>query len=459
MSLKLDWDIESEQGKHQEHQEDFKQRSRRYLGFFRLLLIVSLFTAILGLIVFGVLRRWEQVNARVDQLLRDTVQAEVAALRIGDFDSYINIQRSATDDWYVMQEQSFNEYQQLKINADVTLTGKIITSAVDGQRGRIQVEEIINSVPFVRTWFYWRYEDGWRHVPSDYTFWGEFATIENPRFAIRYHTVDDPVAQELAIDVTRWLDDACTIIECNDLPLLTFDIVTDKLPEVYWAPNEQSAWQMVLPSPYLGQARADQAFGKALQVDTATLLANRLVDRALDNEQAIYPSDAYFLRSTIVAWIVGRFVEVNPEAYLIESIAMNYGREYIALVLQNLQPISDIGILSSVLNEPSLVQANLDWRDFVDWRIRTELELIQHSDEANWQRLYDFSDETVRQAAYARYGANSTSSLRRVVDVSHIADLDGTTQLQARIELDVAGQIIEEIVYFRLVNNIWLRSS
>ena len=46
-------------------------------------------------------------------------------------------------------------------------------------RGRgCEVEEIIGGVPYGRVWFYWRYDDGWRHVPPDYTFWGDARTVE-----------------------------------------------------------------------------------------------------------------------------------------------------------------------------------------------------------------------------------------------------------------------------------------
>jgi hypothetical protein len=462
MGVKLDWDIESEQGKHQEHKEDFKNRSKRYLGIVRLLTIIVIFLACVAGIVYVIYQRWNQVTQRLEGLLTETVQAEVAALRIGDYDSYINLQRSATDAWLVQQNNTYDVYQQLKVSSDVTLTGNVTDVEVDGQRGRVQVEEIIGGAPYVQTWFYWRYPepDGWRHVPLDKTFWGDAATIENSRFVIRYRTLDERVAAEMAQEVERWLDDACSYLDCSSLPVVTIDIISDFAPEPLWAANEQNAWQMVVSSPYLGRARADRPFDTTLQIDMATLLAERLVDNAMANRGTNYPTDATFLRSATVAWMVGRFVQLNPESHLIESLTANYGTDTISQLLTVLQPTSDMSVLSSVTGVPSLADANLDWRDFVAWRLNTEANLIQIADEANWQTFYDFRDSVgVRDIAYGRYNANAAAPTIQVLDITRGTTGDGSPQLQARVQItDAAGQR-EEIVLFNLVNNVWRRAS
>lgn len=461
MSVKLDWDIESEQGKHKQHKEDSKNRSRRYLGFFRLILTIVVFLGIVAGIAYVVLQRWNQVTTRLESLLTETVQAEVAALRIGDYESYINIQRSASDEWLVLQDNTFNTYQQLKISGNVTLSGNVVDVIIDGQRGRVQVEEIIGGVPYIQTWFYWRYPepDGWRHVPADRTFWGDAAMLENPRFIIRYRLLDAAVATEMAEEIERWLDDVCSYLECANLPLLTFDIITDSLLEPQWASNEQDAWQMVIASPHLGRARADRPFDTTLQIDTATLLAERIVDHAMANRGATYPNDAFFLRSATVAWMVGRFVQLNPESHLIESLSANYGTNAIGQLLTRIQPNSDISLLSTITGVPSLVDANLDWRDFIEWRLNTEANLIQIGDESNWQTLYDFSDLSVRDIAYGRYNTNTAVQSLHILSMVQAITGDGTPQLQVRVQIsDTAGQR-EEIILFNLVNNVWLRVS
>lgn len=462
MGVKLDWDIESEQGKFKQHKEDFKNRSQRYLGFARLLVVIAIFLAIAGLAVYLVYQRWNQVNTKLERLLTETVQAEVAALRIGDNESYINIQRSASDEWLITQDNTFDRYQELKVNSEVILSGNVTDVEIDGQRGRVQVEEIIGGVPYVQTWFYWRYPepDGWRHVPIDKEFWGDSEVIERSRFVIRYRTLDTPVAENLAAEVERWLNDACSYLDCTNLPMITFDINTNELFEPQWAANEQNAWQMVIASPYLGRARADKPFDTTLQIETATLLAERIVQFAMPNGQPSYPSDAFFLRSATVAWMVGRFVQLNPDSHLIESVATNYGTNAIGQLLATLQPTSDMSVLSSVVGSSNLADANLDWRDFLEWRLNTETNLIQIRDEANWQTFYDFRDDGVRQIANGRFNGTSAGQLVQVTNIIAAIAGDGTPQLQVRVIIsDAAGGQREEIVLFNLINNVWRRAS
>src|SRR5690606_7274368 len=116
-------------------------------------------------VVYLVLQRWEQVNQQLEQLLSDTVQAEVTAIRLGDLTAFEERQRSATGDWANTQRQLFDDYQTLKTTSNIVLSGHVVDAEIDGQRGRVQVEEIIDGVPYIQTWFYWRYEDGWFHVP------------------------------------------------------------------------------------------------------------------------------------------------------------------------------------------------------------------------------------------------------------------------------------------------------
>jgi hypothetical protein len=468
MGVKLDWDIEAEQGKQKEHKEDFQQRSARYFAAGRLILGILIFAAILGGIVYLVYQRWEQVNQRLEQVLVDTVQAEIAALRVGNFDDYINMQRSASDDWLISQRAVYENYQTLKATANVTLSGRVISVEVDGERGRVQVEEIIDNVPYAQTWFYWRYspitgEDGrevdsggWKHVPPDYTFWGEVATIEHGNFVIRYQSVDELTAQGLATEMQRWLDDACSFLTCDTVPLITIDIVSNPLPEARWA--EGDAWQLVIPSPYLGRARADKPFSGQVQVDSATLLASRLIDSNM-NSVPVHPADASFLHEAISAWLLGRFIELSSESYLITSLVNNYGVQMIPSLLQNLQPQSDISILATVAGVATVADLNVDWRDYLGWRVALEDEFIQRGDELSWAELYDFRDENLRTMAYSRYNNNFVADTRTILDVSRGNAADGNPQLILRTQVTRGFDSGEEIVVFNLVNGLWLRAN
>lgn len=468
MGVKLDWDIEAEKGKQKEHKEDFQQRGARYLAAGRLIAVILIFAGILAGIAYLINQRWEQVNQRMEQVLMDTVQAEIAALRVGNFDDFINMQRSATDDWLVSQRAVYEQYQSLKASANVTLSGRILGVEIDGQRGRVQVEEIIDNVPYVQTWFYWHYtpivdesgkevdSGGWRHVPPDYTFWGIASTIEREAFVIRYQSLDEALAQTLATEVQRWLDDACGLLNCVNLPVLTIDIVANPLPEARWVDGD--AWQLLLPSPYLGRARADRPFSGQLQLDTATLMAGRLLESSMSSSPTS-PSDAFFLQEAVKAWLVGRFLQVSSDSYLITSLVNNYGIQTIPTLLQNLQAQSDISILATVAGVASVGDLNVDWRDYLAWRVELEDEFIQTGNELAWTSLYDFRDTNLRTIAYSRYNNTFVADSRVILDVSRATAADGSLQLVLRTQVTRGFESGEEIVVFNLVNGLWLRAN
>jgi hypothetical protein len=468
MGVKLDWDIEAEQNKQKEHKEDAQERSSRYFASLRLLLAILVFAGILWGIVYLINQRWEQVNQRLEQVLEDTVQAEIAALRVGNFDDYINMQRSATDDWLLSQRAVYEEYQSLKASADVTLSGRIVSTEVSGERGRVQVEEIINNVPYVQTWFYWRYapivdEDGrevdpggWRHVPPDYTFWGEPSTIERERFLIRYQAIDELTAEAIASELERWLDDACSFLDCASIPFITIDIVSNPLPEPRWIDND--TWQLLIPSPYLGRARSDKPFSGQLQIDVARLVASRLLDGQLST-MPVYPSDAFFLHESTVAWLVGRFVQLSSESYLMTSYVERYGIQTIPNLMQNLQPQSDISILATVAGVQSVADLEVNWRDYLSWRVELEDDFIQTGNETAWAALYDFRDENLRSVAYSRYNNNFIADTRTIVDVARANAADGSPQLVLRTQVTRGFETGEEVVVFNLVNGLWLRAN
>lgn len=468
MGVKLDWDIEAEQGKNKQHKEDSEQRSARYLGVFRLLLSVAVFAAILVGIVYVIMQRWEQVNQRQEQVLVDTVQAEVAALRVGDQVSFNALQQSATDDWYIEQQQRFNDYQTLKVESNVILTGQVLSTEIDGRRARVQVEEIIDGVPYVQTWFYWNYnirqedetdEDilGWYHVPPDYTFWGEASEITNESHIIRYSLVDEALANDLNTALENWLADTCLYLDCSTIPLITIDIIPAPNNEVRWANDDPTIWQMLLPSPYTGRARADMPFDNTLQIETANAVANRLIDHISNDAQPLPASDAAYLQETIATWMLGRFVQINPETHLIQSFVDNYDVNSISNILTNLQSTSNLSLLASVAGVQSIPELNVDWRDFILWRLELEDRLIESGDEATWTTLYEFSDESIRAIAYQRFVNTFTATNRTILEANLNLSETGIPQLVARVSVTRGFETGEEIIVFNLIDGTWKR--
>lgn len=456
MGIKLDWEIEAEQTHVKSAGEDPETRRKRRLARRRLLLLVVGVLALIGAVVGFLYLRLEQVEFEIEELLRNTVDAEIAALRLGDWQSFALAQRSASGDWMQRQEQTFQEYQQLKQERPVELTGRILDAAVDRQRARVAVEEIIDGVPYTRVWFYWRYDDGWRHVPPDYTFWGDVRRYDGTHAEVRYQSVDAPLAASLGPKLDQWLALGCAAVGCQTVPTVMVEIVPDEGLQLSWA--ETNPWLLQVPSPYLKRARSDQPFDLEQHFAVAGLLAERLVSLATNNMHPVYPADVYHLRQAVINWLVGSFVQMNTNSFLIASLAQNYGDAAVGRLLQTMQPDSTIQILNAVTGVSSLEQANLDWRDYLTWRLATENELIQRRDEANFLSLYDTRDERVREIAYQRLAATPLNLQKVVVSAPVEMSAEGVPQIRAVVQIGEDAASREEIL-FRLVDGGWKRAS
>jgi len=454
--IQLDWQVESEKVKERKEREDPILQKARRVRLLRLLFFITLIIATAAGAVWLLQRRVAQVDQQIEQALHSTVETEVAALRIGDDRLFMDLQRSATNEWLITQERTFQEYQTLKSTSDIQLTGNVLDTEIDGTRARVHVEEIIDGVPYTRVWFYWRYEDGWHHVPPDLQFWGASMILMHENFAIRYAAVDDPFAQQLNTKLTEWLLRSCGIIDCTNLPFMTID-VGNRVSEVAWVDNDQ--WQLVIPSPYADRARSDLPFDIEYQLQVATLLATRLVDNELGGIQPVYPSDAYFLRSAVISWLVGQYVQLDTGSNLITSLSINYGDEVVDQILGSILSTADMSLLAQILGVATIDQANLDWRDFITWRLETENALIQQRNEAAWLALYDLRDDASRQVAYARFNNGQILNQPSVVLTEIIPSPDGTQPTQLRAVVQVGEERREETILFNLVNNIWLRAG
>ena len=452
MGIRLDWEIEAEkQNIRQKSGEDPVTKWQRRRRILLLLLIPLILLAIVGAVAGAVVLRLRELDRQIVDVLEDTVDAEIATLRIGNEQAFMDFQRSASTAWLDAQQAVFDDVQDRKVDGNLQLTGQIMNTTVDDSRARVQVQEIIDGTPYVRTWFYWRYDDGWRHVPPDYTFWGDEHTLQSDALAITYRDVDTPLAQSMHETLSGWLDYACNALACGDMPQIRVSIVPDPGLQIAWSPDD--VWLMQMPSPYTDRARVDMPFEFALRFDVANLVAERLVNVASGNMQPVYPADAYYLRSSIVSWLVGRFVAIDTNTFLISSLAQNYGEPAVGSLLSAMQPDSNAAIINSVTGAESLAQANLDWRDFLTWRLALESELIARREEAYFLTLYDTRDEATRDAAYARFNAGEAPAQRVVVSAQPETGPDGAFQLRAQVE---SG---EEAVIFRLVNDTWLRAN
>lgn len=405
MGIRLDWEIEAENEWLESGGEDPESRRQRWEARLRLFGLLALFVLLVTVLIGGLVLRMRQVDWEIEQRLRDTVETEVAALRVGDRRTFVELQRSATDEWQTRQGGVFDDYQTLKTEADAQLTGRIVNAMVDRQRARVQVEEIIDGQAYVQTWFYWRYEDGWRHVPPDYTFWGDSAVLQNDYVTVHFRGIDQAYAQLLYDELTAWLVSGCAALACASTPALTVDIVANPLTQLGWL----DTWALQLPSPYIGRAPLNVELEPSTRFQLAVMVARRLVEGVSAQPLA---GEAAFLRESIISWLVERFARAQMNAHLIYSLAARYGDVTVGQVLGALTPDATVALLSSITGV-SLELTGLDWRDYIEWRL-SQAQPGQEYEVTG--AVVEYADGMAQLRAQVRMGTTQTEVLYRLID-------------------------------------------
>jgi hypothetical protein len=454
VSVKLDWQIEAERV-YQRVGEDPRERRRRWRTRLRIVMFTLLVFAIAGGLVGLVALRLSTVDSQIRQALIDTARAEVTALRIGDYGAFIAIQRSASDNWIRAQNERFNRYQQLKVEADLQLTGVVVDAVVDGQRGRVILEERIEGVPYHTAWFYWRYSDGWRHVPSDYTFWGDPGTIDGQTATVQYRAVDARLAGALAPRLDRWWAEGCAILGCEPDLRMTAHIVPNPGLAMHWDGTRPNT--LIVPAPLAAdeRARADADLPVLLEGEIARYVAERLVDLANGGLRPAANADSAWLRQNIIEWLTTRFAGRGDVFRLgfVQSLYDGYGPEALAATVRALPTEIDLGAVARAVGQPIETLA-LDWRAFFQWRLDVEKTLLARNDQAGVAALWDLSDPAA-QAAMRQRMSVPLQATAQVQSVEIVPGPDGTPR--AVVPVIIEGN--PAVVQFRLVDGVWRRSS
>lgn len=449
--IRFEWDVESQQMERFDS-EDLEAKRRRRRNMILLAALIGLLLASIALSLLLVRQRIHEVETQYAQLLQDTVKAEVAALRIGDLNSFLKVQDSEDADWMNRQRLMFQRYSDLKSSGAIELTGSILAVDIAAERARALVQEDINELPFAKLWFYRRNGDGWRHIAPDYSFWGEPGRLESSDVIVNYRGADHELARQVSAALQDWIARGCTILDCGDLPKLTLDIDPEATSEIAW--TNEAAMRLLIRSPYVDIARADTPFDGRLQLLASRMLSERLISAHRSDLAVAYLHDAYYLYSAAIAWLSEEFTGLDGGALLMRSLAGNYGEDKVAQLLTQLSATSDISILQEALAQP-LDGANLDWRDFIVWRLALENELLNARRQNEWLSLYDTSDENVRLIAYDRYSRREAAPEYRVIDQLIWSTPDGRSQLR----VTVRARDADEIILFNLVRGMWKRAS
>jgi hypothetical protein len=469
MGIQLDWEVEAERSIQQHIGEDPKARRKRRMGTLRLLFILAILACILGGIGFFVKDQIDRINERVETNLRDTVQAEITALRLGDWNAFAMIQRSASEDWLRIQRTQFEHYQTILFESNQTqLTGQILDVTIQDPRARVHVQEIIDGVPYTRVWFYWLYDaeldsegretrpGGWYHVPPDYTFWGNSQLYQGQYATVAYRDVDLAFGESVGQVLDNWTSQACEAFNCTNLPRIRVQVAPQDHQEIAWAPGEiTDEWVLLIASPYADRARTDMPFSPELRVEIAVHLAERLTSFQM-NGQRMISVDSTYLQQSVITWLVGRFVQVDTGAYFVESLAQHYGLPAVGALIRGLSPMATIRYVSDITQLP-LDQSGLDWRDFFTWRLHQEQELWERSLLNEYLTLYDTREQSIQQDARLRFerGLNTKELVVSSVGLTSPTD-EGYTQVLATV---VAPDGATYQVVYRLVENVWLRAN
>ena len=457
MSAKLDWQIEADHTEQRAQEDPAVRRRRRQQRLLLIVLTLAVSAIIVG-VAGAIALRLNTVDTRLRETLIDAAHAEVQALRIGDQQTFDGLMRSQDADWLAEQNKRFDRYQTLKTQGSLQFADQIPDTdvAIDGLRGRVLTTEIVNGQPYHALWFFWRYTDGWRHVPSDLTFWGDPGMIDGQTTTVQYDSLDAPLASALAERVERWWTEGCQYLDCSGLPHLTVHIEHQEgSPPPSW--NSQSPLTLDINSPLtVGDRALADPLAPDLEATVAGQITNKLFDMASGQLTVNADADAAWLRREIIdrltALLLGRG-NVQQLSFM-QSLSDHYGgSQAIVAVMHQLSPNADISVLSIAFGQP-LDQLNVDWLEFFQWRLGLEKDLIQSGNQTRYLALWDMSTASAAALAQDRW-ASPNQALPQVQSVALTADR--TLGTVATVQATLSGSPVT--LRFRIVAGTWKRLS
>jgi hypothetical protein len=480
MGIKLDWQVESEQTQVRAS-EDPAARRQRHAARRRLILFVIVLMSLIALVGALALWRLERIDHQLRQDLIDTVQIEVTALRLGNFNNFMAIQRSSSNPFLVEQQREYEDYQRLKQVRRVELGGEVLDVAIDDRTGRVIVKEIIDGVPYKVVWYYWYYEDdgasdqtGWRRVPDNLEFWGDPGEITLDAVRVTYHGLDADLAAALAPRAQDWWTQGCVILGClAQPPQLHIDIVAAKPVTIEWAAYDP--WTLRVVSPLVERARADIPLPPDLEQAITHQIALRLVRYAAGEVVPIAASDAAWLHDDLARWLTESLLANDGAATstgFVGTLITQYGPGAPGTVLRALGTNSTIDEMMAAITGVGMAfvdvnQLNaLNWQSFFQWRLELEASLLNGPDGSGaFLALYDLENFVLgdtAQTAQARLNDPAYAARRvpRVDAVTIARDQYGQTLAYVDTTRPDAGSAVSEQVIWRLVpGSTWKRAN
>jgi hypothetical protein len=437
MGIQLDWKIEARE-KSQRDQEDPESRKRRRRARMQLVMAGMLVAVVVCVVAGAILYRLRFVEDRVEDDLLAAVDAELAAIRIGNEDAFMRMQRSDSQPWLEGQRGTFLEYQSLKENERFSPQTKVVDVEIDEERARVIVQEEIDGRPYQQVWFYWHYQAvelgeeqaGWRRVPPDVTFWGDQQTIENANSSVTYYDLDEDIATALAERVESWWGGGCDLLGCES-PVGHLELNIDPAAGTRLGWDENSAWRLNMVSPRLSaRVPVDGEIPAALEGEVAAVLARRLLEHAsggtadfgAENLLALN-FDTDWLKAQLRGWLIAEFRGL-PSPFLQTSISV-FGDSVPGDLLRALNGPGQINTMAPIFNPSTATLTDVDilllnqveWSEFFTWRLELERRRLNDNDYANFYTLYElgnFNQVAEARAFDATYRAMPTETVQAV---------------------------------------------
>ncbi len=365
------------------------------LPFVMMLIILVVVGGVIGFALY----RLEQIQKTIQNRLHETVKAEVSFLRLGDRTQFLAVQRSASPSWLETQATLYEDYQYLKTQQVLTLNAEIVSTVIDGNRARVQVMEQINGQAYLQTWFYWNYEDGWRHVPTDYTFWGELKTQTGEYINLTYAELDQAIAIDLLNTLEGGLAQVCLWITCEPLNI---HLVSREGLSVNWSvtiPN-----QLEVTSPYVERVALHQPIAETLMGDVTLQIAKHLAQANGASLQTGDFSDRAFIENQLVAYIQSHLLTGESVSNLFIDLNTHFESPKIQEVLQLSLQNSFIPLLQALFAESILGEMPIDWSPYANWLLSREHAYWDIEDSAAFNTLY-LNDSLSQLVAMTRYAA------------------------------------------------------
>ncbi|MBN1429174.1 MAG: hypothetical protein JXB07_12435 [Anaerolineae bacterium] len=446
MSIKLDWEVESEGG-WKEVGEDpgaIAERQRRVRRARNSLLVVWVLILILG---GGIVYRLFTVGQQVRAALEATVAAETLALRIGDRESYLAIQ-SDIGEWWKIQETMFEEYQSTAIPIDVT--GQIVQMDITADRARVTLREIYDGKEYHVMWFYQRDADGWKHVAHDPRFWGERRERKSAYFDFDYYSADQELVETLVVQLNKWWNTACSLTSCTSKPdHIQVLIEPDRLAKVGWA--EYDANTLIVPSPLIGRFQVGESAAPSLTIRLSDLIAGRWAEHISGGESPDY-SEIHWLESELRLWLQQAFVPGQPPAPLLTPLVETYGQQIVPQLTARIKMGDELPATLEALTGTPVSDLQVGWEHYLAYRLRADAALIAGGHETEAILLY--RDPERPTSSTMSYAEEAQPDSIQVLSLRRYGELWG-----ANIHYTMRYRYGEEkssFVLFRLLNKRWV---